>query len=142
MAQFRTFAEGEVLTAQDVNQYLVNETTTYNTADVAEIFSSLENGVSILYARASLTVNAAGAGTCVVTFAVAGLNVSAGSGNTTIGQLAPDFRPSIPFGFSGYYTNGSLQGASTGNGTVGVRWSDGASTNQKFFNTGSYPVGF
>ena len=142
MAQFRTFAVGEVLTAQDANDYLVNETRMETFNDPAEIFSDLASGVSILTAEAIRVVNAAGRGWATVRFTADGVDVTSGGITVEIGQLAPPLHNTGWFGFDGYFSSGALQGACSTAGALYVRWASSSTTARTFFGTGAYPIGF
>ena len=116
-----------------------SSTITRVTYNGSEVFSSTATGVSILSARAIVDQSLDGESTCTIRFTTSGLSVSEGTQNTPVGTLASALAPSGAVPIPGYRTNGALQAAVVGGGTVGVRWSSNSASNQMFF-AGAYTI--
>ncbi len=104
-----------------------------------EVFQSMASGVTLMNAKAIVDQSTDGESTCTIRFAVSGLSVSDGNQNTDVGNLVSALSPSGAVPLSGYRTNGALRIAITGGGSVGVRWSSAAASNQMFF-AGAYTI--
>src|SRR5690625_2366911 len=92
----------------------------------SDIFSSLESGITVPeYSVAVVKGNIT-----TMNLSLIGISRDAGHQSIPIGTIRPEVKANRAVGFSGYYTNGSVQLAIITGGAMSLRWSDKASTNQ------------
>jgi len=90
----------------------------------SDIFSSVESGISV--ATYSVAVVKGNINTMNLSFT--GVSRDAGHQSIPIGTIRPEVRANRPVGFSGYYTNGSVQLAINAAGVLSIRWADRSAT--------------
>lgn len=120
----KDFAIGEILTAQDVNEHLVNRITRTILTGTA-VFTPA-SGITVSSAQAIIDTDRDGNAAITVVIDLAGANLPNGNQTTTIGTLAPALRPTAVGALHGFNSSRSLIAAVVTTGVITVRWTSAA----------------
>lgn len=139
MAEYtpKAFAVGEILTAQDVNEYLVNHSSPIYFEDPDQILSAREFDLSDGFAMIERLGDAP---FHRVTFRLRFLAVPRADGgqNSPLGTMAPGLRPMGATPVSAYSANNLSNVSIQSSGLIALRWSSASSTGSALNINGTY----